>query len=206
MSTRHAWLVLLSYFAALAVACILAPPATASSYSTRVIHNTDVAVRAARDCQAHLDQDRAPDASRRTYARSDSMPFRLWALRLWKQRAHACAAKTRYLNALPPRAIVHVFIRLGWDDTKIALDVAGDEAGSGGGRDFMAIWDHPFCTNATLTDHLGCFQEGKWARDKYGFGPTALDQAWSAFRYRVGVGGWCSGWAATADVCPGAIY
>ncbi len=137
------------------------------------------------------------------------MPYRLWALRLWRVRARVCVVKTHWLNALPPRAVSYVFARLGPNDRAIALDVAGDE---GSGVDWTTdprSWrTKPYCTGSANGQYLGCFQMGDWARGEYGHGPTALDQAWAAFRYRTDPktgSGWCSGWAATANVCRGAV-
>lgn len=195
VSSRIAWLIFLAWLLMIAVASVSAKDASPSSYSIGVIHKTNVAVRATRVCQQQLDRDRPPQRSASVYARTRHMEVRLWALRLWRGRLHRCVGLTRHLNAKPPRAIRYVFQRLGSDDVAIALDVAGDEAGSGD------IWAHPFCTTATNGQYEGCFQMGDWARSRYGHGPTALDQAWAAYAYRVEAHGWCSGWSATADVC-----
>lgn len=180
---------------ALALA-VLAPGIAHSSSSRVIVHRTDVLVRGAQECERNLDRDRAPHATRRTYSASQSMPFRRWAYRLWRDRANRACAKARWLNDLPPRAIVYVFKRIGQDDVDQALHVASYEAGS------QDIWLHPYCTRVDNgVGYLGCFQMGSWARSHYGHGKTALDQAWAAYRYRVDAGGWCSGWSATAWGC-----
>lgn len=173
------------------MAIVLSLPARGGSRA--IVHRTDVKVRAAQSCERNLDRDRAPHATRRLYSSSTSMPFRRWAYQLWRGRAAHCQATTAYLNAVPPRAIRYVFARIGQAATAIA--VASHEAGSGD------IDRHPFCTRTTNGQYLGCFQMGEWARDKYGHGPTALDQAWAALRYVVDARGWCSGWSATAPGC-----
>lgn len=173
---------------------ILAPGIARSSESRAIVHKTDLHVRAAQSCERSLDRDRSPHATRRLYSRTNSMPFRHWAYRLWRGRVVHCRAKTAYLNAVPPRAIVYVFSRIG--EVATAITVAGREAGRGD------IWRYPYCTRVDNgVGFLGCFQMGDWARDTYGHGPTALDQAWAALRYVVDAHGWCSGWKATAPGC-----
>ena len=132
--------------------------------------------------------------STRSYAREE-IPYRRWALSLWRGREWQCGLKVRKLNAHPPSAIRYVFGRLGARHLSTALDVAGDEAGS---HDIDA---NPHCTRASNGTHWGCFQFGDWARRTFGFAWSALEQAWAAFKYVVSSGGWCSGWAATADHC-----
>lgn len=180
--------VLVTSLVLFALFALLSPSkASTSAYSIGVIHRTNIAVATAQACQRHLDQDRRPDQSRHLYARTDSMAFRHWALRLWRGRAHRCSARTSYLNAYPPRAIEYVFDRI--SQTATALIVAQREGGGG------------YCTRATNGQYLGCYQMGDWARSRYGHGPTALDQSWAAFWYVRDARGWCSGWAATAPGC-----
>ncbi len=55
-------------------------------------------------------------------------------------------------------------------------------------------------TTARNGQYLGLFQMGSWERRKYGHGPTALQQARSAFRYFKATGRdwspWSCRWAA----------
>ena len=179
---------------AAAVFClvVLVAPARGAS-SDPVVRKIDRVRAAAQMCQGELTGGRRWPVAHLERRASTGPELRLWVLELWRERHAVACAKRNALNAWPPNAVRFVFGRLGADDVAIALDVIDDEGGG------------PQCVRATNGQYLGCFQMGAWARDQYGHGRTALLQAWAAFRYRVAARGWCSGWAATANVCPGAI-
>lgn len=73
--------------------------ATASGRSLAVIHDTNIALRATWSCQDQIGQRHTP--SHFTYAKTDSMPYRRWALRLWRGRLKACRPEARRVGVPP---------------------------------------------------------------------------------------------------------
>lgn len=113
-------------------------------------------------CQRELHKSLRPVAKRIIRG---GVAYRRWVLTSWRNdRRLFCGAVAR-LNADPRRAIRYV-----WGEyASKAIAVADCETGG-----TFSVW-------ARNGQYLGLFQQGEWARGRYGHGYTPLRQAFAAY-------------------------